>query len=189
MDGSGNVYVADYGNSTIRKVTPAGVVTTVVGVLGFLGNFPGPLPASLNYPHSVAVDQVTGNLFLTVDSAILVASNDLTISPTTATVSPGGQEPFAASGGNGGYTWSVSINSSGGSITSAGAYTAGSRGGVTDTVKVTDSNGASAVATVTVIAAPSSSGGCGQGTESITSLVGLLLAGAIRRRRCMWLKG
>ena len=41
MDGAGNVYVADTGNFTIRKVTPAGVVTTLAGLAGSFGSEDG----------------------------------------------------------------------------------------------------------------------------------------------------
>jgi len=71
VDGSGDVYVADYSNNTIRKISPAGVVSTPVGVPGFSGNSPGPLPASLVWPVGVAVDS-TNDLFITVRDAVLV---------------------------------------------------------------------------------------------------------------------
>ena len=41
VDGSGNVYVADSGNSTIRKISPAGVSTTLAGSAGNPGNADG----------------------------------------------------------------------------------------------------------------------------------------------------
>jgi streptogramin lyase len=154
VDGSGNVYVADTDNNTIRKITPAGVVSTLVGVPSSVpvGNFPGPLPASLAFPPGVAVDPGTGSLFITVDSAVLVASNPapLAIAPATATVDPGFQTAFSATGGTPPYLWSLSTNNSGGSITSAGVYTAGGTGNVTDIVTVTDSLGATASAIITV---------------------------------------
>ena len=62
----GDIYVTDSGNDRIRKVTPAGVVTTVAG--NFLRNFidapsgPGSA-ASFNYPRGVAVD-ASGNLLV-----------------------------------------------------------------------------------------------------------------------------
>ena len=63
-DAAGNLYVADTGNDMVRKVTPAGVVTTVVGAAG------SPLPAGVPDPHGIAV-AVNGDLYVTSEHAVL----------------------------------------------------------------------------------------------------------------------
>ena len=55
-DTSGNVYVTDTVNSTIRKITPTGVVTTLVGTAGRKGFQPGVLPGGLSEPSGIAVE-------------------------------------------------------------------------------------------------------------------------------------
>jgi len=72
-DSDGNVYVADFGNATVRKITPSGVVTTVVGRPGEIGYVPGPLPGLLSAPQSVALFGTT--LYTTTNNAIVQVSN------------------------------------------------------------------------------------------------------------------
>ena len=64
IDGSGNVYVADTANHTIRKITSAGVVTTLAGTAGTSGstNATG-TAATFNQPRGVAVDG-SGNIYV-----------------------------------------------------------------------------------------------------------------------------
>ena len=63
VDASGNVYVADSSNHKIRKITPAGVVTTFAGS-GNVGSLDGSGPAaSFNSPQQLAMD-VSGNVFV-----------------------------------------------------------------------------------------------------------------------------
>ena len=63
-DNGGNVYVADTDNYTIRKITPAGVVTTLAGLAGVSGSADGNGSAArFDYPGGVAVDSV-GNVYV-----------------------------------------------------------------------------------------------------------------------------
>ena len=64
VDSAGNVYVADMRNHTIRKVTPAGVVTTLAGLAGSSGSANGTGSAArFNQPYAVAVD-IAGNVYV-----------------------------------------------------------------------------------------------------------------------------
>ncbi len=72
------------------------------------------------------------------------------VSPSSASVSPGGSIDFEASGDGESFTWALSPNNSGGRIDSSGHYVAGSNSNVTDVVAVADDSGDIATASVTV---------------------------------------
>jgi serine/threonine protein kinase, bacterial len=55
IDGSGNLYVTDRGNHTVRKVSPQGVVSTVIGRAGVPDLVLGALPAGLSFPAGIAL--------------------------------------------------------------------------------------------------------------------------------------
>jgi len=64
IDTTGNLYVADSYNFTIRKITPAGLVTTFAGQTGNPGSADGSgISAQFCFPRGVAVD-ASGNLFV-----------------------------------------------------------------------------------------------------------------------------
>ena len=64
VDGAGNVYVADELNHAIRKITPAGAVTTLAGSLGAVGAADGVgTVARFSFPNDVGLDKA-GNLYV-----------------------------------------------------------------------------------------------------------------------------
>ena len=68
LDVAGNLFIADFENSVVRKVGTNGIITTVAGTngFGFSGDGGMATNAALNGPSGVAVD-AHGNLFI-VDS-------------------------------------------------------------------------------------------------------------------------
>jgi sugar lactone lactonase YvrE len=65
VDDAGNLYIADRNNQRIRRVDPAGVITTVAGngTAGFSGDGGPAFIAALSFPSGVAVDNA-GNLYI-----------------------------------------------------------------------------------------------------------------------------
>lgn len=75
-DAHGNIFVADSDNHTIRKITPAGEVTTIAGQAGVYGAVDGVgAEARFIYPRAITVDP-WGTVYVADHSAIRTVSLD-----------------------------------------------------------------------------------------------------------------
>jgi DNA-binding beta-propeller fold protein YncE len=70
-DAAGNVFVVDGGGLLVRKITPAGLVTTVAGTPGKNALVLGSSAASLSPVHGLAFD-ANGKLVLCVDNGLVL---------------------------------------------------------------------------------------------------------------------
>src|SRR5437763_4589518 len=74
-DSSGNVYVADSNNHTIRKITPAGVVTTLAGLAGTPGSADGTGSAARFLRPARETAESWGNGDVVDDSSAMIRKN------------------------------------------------------------------------------------------------------------------
>lgn len=110
-DDAGNIYVADSSNHTIRKLTPAGLVSTLAGSPGVstrslpcwpcTGDGIGAL-ANFTSPEAVAYDHSTGMLYVadTGDNTIRAITLSGTATGTVTTIAgyPGANAPSSGTG-------------------------------------------------------------------------------------------
>jgi uncharacterized protein (TIGR03437 family) len=70
LDAAGNLYIADRSNSRVRRVTPAGVISTIAGNGNSAYSGDGVLPTStaVDQPQGVTVD-AAGNLYISETSS------------------------------------------------------------------------------------------------------------------------
>lgn len=88
-DTAGNIYVADNGNSTIRKITPGGVVSTLAGLAGSPGTSDGVgSGARFAFPSDVAVDSAD-NIYVADTGNITIRKIAAGAVVTTIAGSPG----------------------------------------------------------------------------------------------------
>ena len=98
VDVAGNLFIADSGNNRIRKVTPAGIISTVAGngIRSFGGDSGPATFASLSSPRDVAVD-VAGNLFIADSGNIRIRK--VTPAGIISTVAGNGLRSFGGDNG------------------------------------------------------------------------------------------
>jgi sugar lactone lactonase YvrE len=98
IDSAGNLYVADFSQQRVRKLTPSGIISTVAGtgIAGFSGDGGPATAAMLLFPTGVAVD-AQGNLLITAqgNSRIRKVSRGETIT----TIAGNGSFGFSGDGG------------------------------------------------------------------------------------------
>jgi sugar lactone lactonase YvrE len=71
IDAQGNLYVADRNNAVVRKISPSGMVTTVVGTPGKFGFVHGALPGVIPPPEGIAIKESV--IFITTRNGVLKA--------------------------------------------------------------------------------------------------------------------
>lgn len=99
VDAAGNVYVADTGNATIRRIDPAGAVTTVAGAAGVAGLCDtGNGVVLFNQPQALAID-LGGNLLVADTGNGVIRRISLAGTVSTLALAPAPNNPPTSGGG------------------------------------------------------------------------------------------
>ena len=200
VDLSGNVYVADTDNFTVRKVVPStGAVTTLAGLAGTSGSADG-LGSAVRFfhPAGIAVDS-SSNLYVadtsnhTVRVGLLAIAPAIQTQPQSQTVTAGSAVQFSVTASGHPamtYQWyfnGTAISGATGNIYSLSSAQSGNAGDYTVVVSNVMGSVTSNQATLTVNPVPpppaggSGGGGGGGGSPSMWFCSALLLLAAVRK--------
>jgi sugar lactone lactonase YvrE len=117
VDSTGNLFIADYLNNRIRKVSASGIIATVAGngTWGYSGDGGPAASAKINHPNGIAVDS-EGNLFIADSNNQCIRKVDS--SGIVTTVAGNGSSGYS---GDGGLATSAQLNNPNGvAVDSAG---------------------------------------------------------------------
>ena len=89
VDGSGNVYVSDSGNCTVRKITPGGAVTTLAGMPGVVGTADG-TGSGARFEMSLVITGIdgSGNVYVHEDQSYRIITPGGVVTTIPDTTSP-----------------------------------------------------------------------------------------------------
>ncbi|MBN2282420.1 MAG: hypothetical protein JXO48_00860 [Deltaproteobacteria bacterium] len=128
VDQSGNLYIADFYNSRVRKVDTSGTITTVAGTgqFGYSGDGGAATEAELNFPRGVAVDS-SGNLLITDEANHCVRRVDT--SGIITTIAGTGKSGYSGDGGPATearlfFPYGIAVDASGGILIADWSYSA-----------------------------------------------------------------
>jgi hypothetical protein len=98
IDSAGNIYTADYGGNRVRKITPAGIISTFAGTGAGSSTGDGGLAtsATLNGPNGVALDSA-GNVYIGEEHGARVRK--VTTAGIISTVAGNGTQGYSGDGG------------------------------------------------------------------------------------------
>lgn len=147
IDGSGNIIVADEFNKVIRKVTPAGVVSTIAGIAGSTTSVDGVYGvATINRPNGVWVDS-SGIIYVgdTYGSKVRKVATDGSISTLKSGVTQAVDLAVDSSGSvyvtSSWTNYVQKVTAAGVMTTLAGSSTAGNLDGLGAAARFSSTNG------------------------------------------------
>jgi uncharacterized protein (TIGR03437 family) len=118
-DTAGNLYFSDLNNQRVRKISPAGIITTVAGkgTAGYSGDGGQAINSELNSPHGLGVDGL-GNLYIADTNNYRIRK--VTPAGIITTVAGNGTVPFPSDIGDNGLAtnaglvpWDVEVDEAG----------------------------------------------------------------------------